>query len=205
MMFLLQPHEWVITILTISAFAAGIIGYLFSRRPKLPDGVHYEGYLDGCAVDVVYGRGVKVPDNALPEGIGPRSIAAHCATAVAATRLAVPREAREPFDRVCVHFVTNERFEAFPYANLVNAAAFLIETGGGKPIPMAVIRERHLEEVLKTGEPVIHEMLHMALGAYTEPDKDRDHSHILAWRANAGEESWQWDAQERFSRMTGRI
>jgi hypothetical protein len=190
MIFLLQTHEWVVLSLTVMAF--GVVGALalLNMRPRYPDGDHYEGTFRRHDVEVIFAVKLKRADA--------KELVKRCAVATWATAFAVPPKAKGPLDHVCVYFVDDDDFESFPYRGLDKAAAFLTKTKGWRPIPMAVIRSRYLEEMRDKGEPLIHELLHAALGAYSEPDKDRDHSHMLAWRANAGVESWQAVAQYYF-------
>jgi hypothetical protein len=184
----LQLHHWIILIVSggILFFIASWIAWL-GRFPRFPKGEHFEArYSSDRTVHVIFQtpgiRGAR--ESAWP---GPKAVARACAVAVDC--IIEEMGAHHAVDDVCIYFVTGARFEAYPYTGLNKAAAFLIDTGAsvGSGIPMAVIRERCIEQVVNTGEPVIHEMLHLILGETTKEGVDRGHTGAsleAEWRGN---------------------
>ena len=199
------PWEgWLVLLLTLLAFAGmGVWLAFFARRPHFPRGRKYtEKYLGHEATTVIHPK----------VGISGVGVAKACAVAVWASAASWEENvgrtgATKAIRRVCVYVTNDVYFDAHPYRDLKNAAAFLISARAsiGDGIPMAVIREKYVDQILETGEPVIHEMMHALLGVYTEPDKDRDHSNKSVWTAHRGQvqtRARELYAVERVNRRT---
>jgi len=67
---------------------------------------------------------------------------------------------------------------------------------GGGYIPMMVAKEKHIEEVILKGEPLIHELCHELLGEHTI-DRQGHNEHEV-WRENSGDLSLQHQAQKLY-------
>lgn len=98
---------------------------------------------------------------------------------------------------IVVRVETQEWFEA---RNKFNMAAFLSHVGfrwHGWFYPMLVIRADYMESVKRTGEPVIHEMIH-ALQQDERDDVDREHTDPEIWKAAGGKDSLQVQARSLY-------
>lgn len=59
---------------------------------------------------------------------------------------------------------------------------------GSKEYPLIIIRNEFVADVIKTGNPIIHELIHAILGVLKNPSKI-DHDDKLIWRVSGGENS----------------
>ena len=183
------------------AIGAALWFLWLGRIPTWPSGERIKVKYRGTTVHMV----VHAPSTFLPAGQY-QATAEACARAVQMTRIAwlaaqLPHHA---VSTICVWFPTDERFDQWPGIKPTDAA-FLAGTGAnvGSGIPMVVIRPKYAANIIVKGEPVIHEVTHALLGDYSEPDKDRDHSHSQAWVANSGDTSLQAMAQRYFEHTMG--
>ena len=179
----LPAYGWAILIVVVMALAASATWLLWrGREPHIPNGFSHTASRGRYKITTV----IQYRDHGDLE-----KISHACALAVwAAGRAwaAVKKSPDDEIEHVCVYFTDDDLFEQHRFRELRKAVAFLVYTGAnvGAGIPMAVIRASIVPEVLATGEPVIHEMLHALLGQSSEPDKDRDHSDAAVWAANGG-------------------
>jgi len=191
--------QWIIFLAPVALLIFAALWLLWlGRRPTFPKGTRLTESRGRFEVHTVSQYTDNHPNVSLKE------LAHVCALAVWATGTAWTRkingEAWEEIKEVCVYFVDDAYFEAQPWTQIQTAAAFLVNTGAsvGAGLPMAVIRASLVNEVLKTGEPVIHEMCHGLLRHYTKPDRDREHTDPAVWTAPGGKEAAQSVARVMF-------
>lgn len=190
--------QWVIFLVPALMLLVGLpIWYLWlGRRPRIPKGQRWTSGRGGYFVTLVWH-----PDMYRPGDKAWADAAKDASWVVARLWKADGRELDRDMARVLLHVVPSDLFDESPYPNIRDAAAYATYTGApvGAGIPMIVVRGEPdvLEEILRTGEPVIHELLHLWLGETSEPDKDRNHDAQGVW----GEKQLQGRIRQVFARM----
>lgn len=107
---------------------------------------------------------------------------------------------KENLSHVVVWFRTDDKFvKEFPkklqeYASQAGGYLGTCARNFKTSVPMIVIRERHMQEVLSTGEPVIHELCHVMLNQYFITE----HEEKNVW-AKFGDTTNQAEARYSFS------
>jgi len=203
--------QWVIFLVPTAMLLIALPLWLLwlGRRPTIPDGTRYTMKRGPYTIDVVFSDTTAPGINkvgASPARTKAEELIAHtCAAAVWAAGSSWAKQINSNVSvlhHVVVRFVPEAVFLASPFPSIQTAAAYLAYTGApvGAGIPAAVVlcSKDIIDDLMLRGEPVIHEMLHALLGEFSEPDKDRDHSHHEAWLANSQADSVQWHAQQLF-------
>lgn len=102
---------------------------------------------------------------------------------------------------VCIWFAPEKAFKQHKNPNFRGAAAFNTSTGGllSRRIPLIVIHPDFREEVLASGEPVIHEALHVLRKYAGDGRGDPAHKTKGQWvSVDPKHTSWQLRARELF-------
>ncbi len=83
---------------------------------------------------------------------------------------------------------------------LKGAAAYITKID---KIPTCVVSDKYVYEIIKTGEPVIHEACHVVLNDYI--GSTDDHAAPSIWAAQGGEESLQAVARSVYLELSGTL
>lgn len=176
--------EAAILIASLLGLAAVGVALLIGMRPRIPPGRRFSS-----TSPATRGKVHVVVDPAVGAAVPPDlhyALLPACHAAWLAVVRAWPR-AYDPLelpDEIVVLFLADEWFDA---GHLRGYAAFQDWTGAfvGKGAPMLVVRASLAREVEATGEPVIHELLHLARGENLG-DVDRGHQDPRVWKAIEG-------------------
>ena len=170
----------IILCVTLLAFAGFFIYYIWGcNKPTYPAGKVLTTTYDGFTVDVVAKEGKGSIDY-----LGDHLVTM-CMHAVRATAHAWPSvpEAKKKLKHVVVHFANAETFKLLNYKDPKSIAGFpdmCRMKFGPKYWPMPVIKASLAFETLKTGEPLIHELLHILLKQY-KISTTGDHTEQKVW------------------------
>jgi len=137
-------------------------------KPRIPKGTRIDKRIGRILVHVVWH-----PDGVMPGRSNREAVAYACAQAVRCTRMAwvmLDKDDADIIDEVVVWFQPGS---VFSKPGAAAYATWSRSYGIGRGVPMAVIRTEYCDEVIKRGEPVIHEMLH-ALHDYDARHKAKD-------------------------------
>ena len=176
--------------------------FWLGRFPKIPKGTRVDESFGPMRVHVVWHPGGLLggaPNRAL--------VAKACMAAVRVTKQtwkAMEKDDGHILDRILIYFQPGYEFEQSKLTDIRTAAAYATWSGAhvGSGIPMAVIRTEYVTKIVRMGEPVIHEMLHVLLDEFSEIGGDREHSHPRAWLATAKHKSVQSAARGRYLEET---
>lgn len=171
----------VILLITLVAFGALGAYYVWSaNRLKLPKGQSITYTYRGCKVHTVYESGSisnylylvsKACEKAVAASLDAWSLTA--GDVHSRLRLAAVNSNKE----IVIYFVTDQSMDKVnPDAASIQVMAPVYN--GTSHVPMLSIRERYYAEVIKTGEPVIHEMLHALSHG------DPEHANLEVWAEN---------------------
>lgn len=144
---------------------------------------------------VIFGPGVEMNDESF-------EVASACHKAAVAADAGFNLTNRKPkrsIKEIAVNFVTDDMFVYSGYGKEFDAGVmgFLTECkkSFAKGIPMAVLRERLMNNVKETGEPVIHELMHALLGETNAIEAIHEEKDIWAMH---GDNTAQARAREIF-------
>lgn len=209
----MKPHEIVILFLTIAALLAGLIWLFWNNlRRRWPKGTRVDVALPATAdtsrMELYLFYAPEIASNAIDKRFGSAAIAAvwSCAVAWAMARKdkRVTKDespARETIVYVETAEVMAAKAKAWGYKSIAGyIAKFQTAKWGGDELPMIVVSELNLAEIISTGEPVIHEMLHALERDYVA-GKD-DHSNPVVWAAAAHRESASQPSIQEVARQT---
>lgn len=188
----------IITILSVAALVGLTIVPLILAINKIhyPDGDRYTCTVGkGFKVTVVFGLGVT-------QEYDRKHVTEMCAMAAWSLHGVWQRERRADIKQVVVMFRTKDTFMSGRYKDLYanHAAAYISSCRKGfrKSLPMPVIQEKYIPQVIMRGEPVMHELCHALLGQkFISPGGQ--HKEEDVW-ANFGKDTYQAKAQRVFSR-----
>lgn len=197
---------WMVLALTVTAIAGAVVIFFVLRAnrtftPPLHDLACTEHFRLSDAVPFVT---VHLYIRNRPWGTSPRAsintsiLTRRCALAAACTNAAFQTFGWR-VNEVMVYFA-NEPFEASAWKSVKDAAAFLLtvqNVNGSRTMPMIVVRPRYFDEVLDSGEPIIHEMCHALLQEFSKVGLDRDHGATGIW-AQHGPGTRQETARQLF-------
>ncbi len=194
---------WLIAVCCI--IAAGC-AYTSWRAPNWPHGdttvLQYRQY----EVRVVFPDGVKVeePEKSLLIDRTARAVYA-ASYGWALSRVTVSGWHHHlKKKRICVMFRDQAHFEAKAKKrdNTKELYAYLIKVPhGAHYVPLLVINETQIPKVIRTGEPVIHEMMHALSNTYITYDTIHDDPTIWAVSERWFKESAQTHGRITFKRM----
>lgn len=198
----LGPEHWVVLILALLGIGFMVLwfAWLGRTRWRWPEGVRHDLTYKGFDVHVIVPKVLT----------GGRELAQACAQAVVASARGWAdagngSDAGDKLSEVAVWFAPAKVFDTDPYLASVNAAAYLgtVQRAVGGGMPCAVIRDdlELFAQVRKTGEPVIHEMLHCLAGQFTDWKGNRDHGDARVWLAAGGAKSAQALARGHFQSL----
>ncbi len=180
----MTPIAIGILVATIAAFIGlGIFGVVQAVRIPWPSGPRMtRTSVLGIEVVVIDAPGTADGERLL--------LLDACATATTAIFTAWhtwrPKDASvvEVFPTIGVHFISDLAMDDLQHAlfNGTKVAAYLSDASSKfKRVPIAVIRKSLVAELIGTGQPLMHEMLHALLEHFLPEAKgDRDHTHP-AW------------------------
>lgn len=190
--------QWIVFLTPIVLLVSAALWILvFGRRPRYPEGNRITRRRGRYTVQIV------CSDRSINEDTM-NELGNSCAIAVWSTgtkwKEILGVEALTEISEVCIYFADDAYFESQPFKSTQKSAAFLVNTGAhiGVGIPMAVVRQSLIGEVVKTGEPIIHEMLHACSREFTTPESNRAHSDKRIWIAAGGESPVQFRARKLF-------
>jgi len=184
----MAPEEIIVLSITIATFVAfGIWAITFGRRLRFPKGkrVTIEGGI--VTVHVVGAVGELVAQTA--------------ADAVKAAWSAWKQDrGTPPYNEFCVLFLPDDQYDELDEQWGRKTAAHLgrVTRAIGTGIPCPVIRMSKSGEVARTGEPVIHEMMHALLQEFSSKGANRDHKTEGVWAEVSHKKSVQFKAREWF-------
>jgi hypothetical protein len=170
----------IILIATIAVFLAiGIWMIVMAvKGPRIPKGHRFEAEHSGNKVILVVEDGVSLVKDPVSgavshfiadgQMVSGQTLAEQCAKSITATEKAFQTKNIQKADvkTVVVLFRTDASFEANSpmtpeWAKGQSAYATTSGATFGSGHPMAVVRDRYMKLSLLTGQPVIHEMVHM--------------------------------------------
>jgi hypothetical protein len=183
--------KWVTLGLTVVGILGGLAWLLyFGRKVRLPEGRSFRRRTKHVAVDIVF----------WPRFAGmPEVMVRKTMDAIRATLGAWEAAGRSyDVDHVVVFYEDSDQFDRNPQSKTWAAYVGRARQSVGAAPPMLIVRDTHSNEVERTGEPVIHEMLHVLEGG---DGYDYDHQDREIWKAH-GKKTIQAEAGRRFVRIT---
>ena len=188
-----------IIVLCVTALVlVGVAAYFFWawKRPMFPKGVRLTYTWAGYKVHLIV-DGIPLPKT-LRE-----ILVRDCAQVAQALEKAWgDREKKGNIKEFVVVFMRPDLF-VYPNADDTSKIPAYLTTCsyrlGSGYLPMMVAKEKHIDEVISVGEPLIHELCHELLGEHTI---DRQgHNEQDVWKENTGEDSIQHKASELYQEM----
>jgi len=204
----------------VAAFLIGLcflilIGYLiyWGRIPKIPKGHQFTAKYRNCEALVIVDKRIntirmKSTGKVIGFLVGGRqilgeSMANACALAMYSAEWGFEQKKIEKAkEKIAIfHFKTSAEFD-IPWRGLSKKwAAYSSITGGnafGAGLPMAVIRARYINGMLGTGQPAIHEMIHI-LNLAARKNYNHVHDDKVLWSANSEKSVenlavWKWSS-----------
>ena len=193
---------WLIAVCCIVAVGCAYVSW---RAPNWPHGdttvFQYRQY----EVRVVFDEDVKVeePEKSLLIDRTARAVyAASYGWALSRTTVSGWQHHLKS-KKICVLFRDRAHFEAkAKKRNITELYAYLIKVPHGVHyVPLLVINETQIPKVIRTGEPVIHEMMHALANTYITYDTIHDDPTIWAVSERWFKESAQTHGRITFKRM----
>lgn len=193
---------WIILGAVIVCFVVMIVFFLKrANKLQLPKGllISTNGNYKGYKVHVIVSPKIPALDKQKQQ-----QLVDSCARAAWAidTMWALPR--KDSVAETVVWFKSDNEFVGTDHYQIWahNVASYIIRCHRmfGKSVPMAVIRERYIDEVIQRGEPVIHEWCHALLGEYVSSPSN--HTQAKVW-AVLGSATSQYQARVFFASKTG--
>lgn len=210
----------LIATLLVMLVAAIFTIYKIFAGPKLPKGHRFESTYKGNEAIVLVDPKLDGLTNKktgkvdrwiiLGSVITGKELATACAKAIYAVELSFLEQGIEKAekDSVVFSFQTDDTFENTPSAPQwknwsKGAEAYSITISGVfgiKHKELAVIRTKFIKTVLSTGQPVIHELVHILHKTATE-DENKVHDNALLWTGPGGDDSMEskaaaiWEGQ----------
>jgi len=183
------PEIIVLSLVGLSFVIGVVLFFVFWKKPMFPKGERESFKLFGIRVHLI-----------LDDVIEPYSstLLGDCAKAANALNMAWRgRERKGNIKEIVVVFQSPNRFKYMGKA-APNIAAYLTTCSfriGKGYLPMVYIQDNFIEEVKRTGEPLIHELCHELLGEHAIDGKGHNEKDV--W-AVFGEDTIQKRAQKNF-------
>ena len=135
------------------------------------------------------------------------SIARMCVLAVSAVSSTGRRSDTNRYEDVCVLIQTQNDYEKHRPLGLTQPVAYVGNMRfvmGWRPYPLVVMHERYLSLLAQTGNPVIHEMVHVVAGdgrgSYVG---DVNHKDSALWESSGGSSSLECVAKKYYLKLRG--
>ena len=187
----------IILIIVGLVFLAGIIGAIvvIVKGPKLPDGLKFEAVDGNNKAIVIFDEAItflkdpttKEIKSLISDGsiVLIDDIAKSCAKAMTATELAFKQMgiSKAEINEAVFVYKTDQRYEKEGDPTSPGSAAYSAEIIGFLGIKrksVAIIRVKYAKTTVDSGEPVIHELVHL-LDSVANHGYDVNHADIKLW------------------------
>jgi hypothetical protein len=187
----------IILIVVGIVFLAGIIGSIvvIVKGPALPAGLKFEAVDNGNKATVIFDEAIaflkdpttKEIKSIVADGsiVSIDDITKACASAITTTELAFGQMgiSKANLDEVIFVIKTDQRYEKEGGIAALNSAAYSVEIVGFLGIKrkqVAVIRVKYAKTMVTSGEPAIHELVHI-LDKTAGSGYDTNHANIKLW------------------------
>ena len=167
----------VILIVTLITFILGIAGAVYSHyKVVLPDGIRIRTKYGGSTLYTV------VSPNCTVSPVRHAVLHVRCTRALECLAQAI-RETPKAVLATCPKGTSLDNLKTYivyivPQAEMVSGAAAFTHQFGGTPA--AVVCDKYVEEIIETGQPVIHEACHAFLNDYI--GDANDHALVGVWK-----------------------
>ena len=205
-----MPIGAIITLILTLAAIAGLLVYFLVQKSKLqlPDGEHWSEAKKGFKTTLVKSANAKIPYVRQEPSYTEKDLAIYCChinlivqaafLAKSFTTISVLNRCKE----IVVYVMDNDTYDESGgkkwksyYSKTEAYISKCRKKFSSSWVPMICVRDRHVDGIMKTGEPVIHELCHAYLNDY-EADSN-DHADPRVWFSVGGASSVQGLVREK--------
>jgi hypothetical protein len=199
-----MPIGAVITLILTLTAIFGFLVYFITQRGKLqlPNGEHWNGERKGFKTTLVKPAAAKIPYDKATSSYNEKDLVGRCCDINLIVQTAfrdrslVSSAVIEKCKEIVLYVMDNETYDKSGgkkwegyYSNTEAYISQCRKKFSSNYAPMICVRDRHVDRIALTGEPLVHELCHAYLDDY-EADST-DHADPRVWFSVGGSSSVQ--------------